>query len=702
MGVALVCAKVALVPVVFDYSADFPFPVAKALVSHALAYAVAGVILALAVQFGRSLVVWSWIHVPVVVFLAANGVATVFAPDRQVALYGTHARMLGLGTMADFVLLYFAVVLLVRTRADAIATIASGLAASVAVFGYELMQLLSKDPFDWRVNGTERPFSTLGQTTTLAEYLAILGVGAIALALLEPRLRVPLRAALVGYGLLLVAGMLVTQTRSALIGIVAGAALLVALTWLGHPSRRARVISLIGAMASAGVIILVLVFTPVGARVLATVETAGVDVTGDPTGLRLEQSADTRIGLYIASLQMLRDRPLIGYGPDNFSAAFPRYRSESEPAEIQESLPTSAHSWAAQIAATSGLLGLGAFVGIVVLVIVMTVRVSFRPVAWMAAAMLAAFVGAGITSISDVGTDWLFWASAGAVAVATGRRWDVALAAPVEKRRRPPRAVPRWTNIRSLVAFACVAVGLGLMLTVFFALAASRSARDSQLQRLAGQPQLAVTSALHATSGDPGRPEYWHTLGLAYIAAQRTSDAIQAFDHAVSLQPYSVRFLGDLTSAHLLLIQRGVTSSSARAREVADRAVRADPNNPQANLTRAIAMQVTGNLAEAARSVQRALELDPRANNPRIYLTATQILLADGRPNDAIAMGRRAIGALYPQDTVQIRIELARALLAAGDPAQAFTELNNALAIQPNEPVALQLRAQIEAGLPRQ
>ena len=66
LGVALVCAKVALLPVVFDYSADFPFPVTKALLSHALAYVLAGVLIGLTVQFRRSLLVWSWIHVPAI------------------------------------------------------------------------------------------------------------------------------------------------------------------------------------------------------------------------------------------------------------------------------------------------------------------------------------------------------------------------------------------------------------------------------------------------------------------------------------------------------------------------------------------------------------------------------------------------------------------------------------------------------------
>jgi O-antigen ligase len=704
VGVAVVCAKVALVPVVFDYSADFPFPVAKALLSHALAYLLAGVLVGLAVQFRRALFVWSWIHVPVVAFLAANVIATVFAPDRLVALYGTHTRMLGLGTLADFVLLYFAVALLVRTRAETFAIIASGLAASVVVLAYELVQFIGKDPFDWNETGAIRPFSTLGQTTTLAEYLTVLAVGAVALALFEPNLRLPIRAALFGYALVLVAGALVTQTRSALVGIIAGAALVVLMTWLGHPSRQARLITLIGATAATAMVTLVLVLTPLGARVLATVEPPGVDVTGGP-GLRLEASADTRIGLYEAALRMVRDRPLLGYGPDNFSVVFPVYRSASEPSGIQQSLPTSAHSWAAQIAATSGLLGLGSFVAIALVAVVTTITAGFRPVVWMAAAMLGAFLGTGVTTISDVGTDWLFWASAGAIAAATGHPGDGATARSVD-RERPARRTARSPSAVTVVAVAlgCAALGLGVLASAG-AYWASRSARDSELQRLVGRSPFAITAALSATNRDSGRAEYWNTLGLAYVSGDRIGDAVWAFEHASKLAPYDVRFDGDLARGLALLAQRGDKTSGVRAAEVADRVVQTDPNNPLAHQTRAVVMQFAGNLAEALKSSEHALALDKTSEvgyttNLDIYVTALQVLNALGRPLDAITLARASIAkAPTPASEALLRLELARALVASGQLKEALSEVDRVLALQPGQPTAQELRAQVLAAL---
>src|SRR6266511_3619702 len=182
-GIALICAKLALIPVVFDHDSDVPFSVIKALLSHALAYVLAGVILGLIVKYGRAVFVWSWLHVPVLAFVIANVVAALFADDPLLAMYGAHTRMGGLGTIADGVLLYFAIALLVRTVRDALALGLSFLAGSAIVLAYEFVQIVGKDPLTWTTDPAIRPFSTIGQPTNLAEYLTVVAVGAAAVGI---------------------------------------------------------------------------------------------------------------------------------------------------------------------------------------------------------------------------------------------------------------------------------------------------------------------------------------------------------------------------------------------------------------------------------------------------------------------------------------------------------------------------------------
>jgi O-antigen ligase len=664
----------------------------------------------LALQYGRGILVRSWLHFPVLAFLLATIAATILAVDPLLALYGAHERMTGLGTIADGILLYVGIVLLVRTRTEAVAVAVSFFAGSMVVLGYEFVQFIGMDPFTWAVDETIRPFSTIGQTTNLAEYLTVVAVGAAALGLFQGALPPSARVLLILYSAIAVAGTVVTQTRSAVIGIVAGGALLLVLTWTAHPDRRARVLSIAGAAGAAALFAIVLFLTPLGARLLSTVE-APVAAEGD-SGLRLEAAADVRVAIYRIALEMFRDRPILGYGPDNFLAALPQYRSDTEPFDVQDTPTSSAHSWVAQVAVTTGGIGLAAFVAIAAVALILTLRSGFRPDAWAGLAMLVAFLGAGLTTVQAIATDWLFWAAAGVVAMATSEQPSApatVITTPTARSsvaRRAHAAVPRTGNgARSAAAWACAGVGLVIALTTVSAMDASLSTRASQLARLESRRQLAMDLGLRATRSDPLRPQYWDTLGLAYVSADRLSDAVAALDRAHKLAPYDVRYDGDLARALISLAQRGDGASAARAREVAERVVRTDPNNPRAFQTRALVMQVIGNLPDALRSSERALALDRldplgRTPNADMYVTGIQVLAALGRPKDAIALARTGIPKMSDlPHQLPLRIELSRALAANGQLAEALMEIDVTVAIWPESQSAQQLRQQIVAAL---
>lgn len=392
-GVALVGAKLLVVPVIFDRASDVPFSAIKALSSRALAYVLAGVMLGLFLQFGRVLFVRSVLHIPVLAFLVVNVAVTPFATDSVLALYGVHERMTGLGTIADGVLLYFAIACLVRTSREAAVLAVSFFAGSAIVLVYASVQFLGMDPWRWAVDGALRPFSTIGQANNLAQYLTVVTVGAAALALFHSALPIAGRVGLACLAAGALAGLIATQTRSALLGLMAGAALLVTLTWTSHPYRWARVLSLAGVVGTSAALALILFFTPLGTRFLTTVElspTADGDVTP-----RLEGAADVRAALYRIAFDMVRERPILGYGPDNFLPDLPRFRSDHEPFEVQESQNTSAHSWVAQVAVTSGVIGLAAFAAIAATAVALTFKRGFRAGAWAALGMLGAFLRGG-------------------------------------------------------------------------------------------------------------------------------------------------------------------------------------------------------------------------------------------------------------------------------------------------------------------
>jgi cytochrome c-type biogenesis protein CcmH/NrfG len=355
-----------------------------------------------------------------------------------------------------------------------------------------------------------------------------------------------------------------------------------------------------------------------------------------------------------------------------------------------------------QVAATSGVVGLTCFAAIAVVAVAQALRNGLRPGALAGAATLAAFLGTGLTTVNEFGTEWIFWASTGIIAAATASQAITADSPQGRLREKKQRVAERESNFRVFAPIAIVIAAALVALGGWTAFDASRAARSSQDARQQGQSLQAIDLGLRATRSDPRRANYWDTLGLAYIGASRWQEASNAFDQARRLAPYDVRFTSDLVQAQLLLGNAGDAGAGTRALEFADEGVGIDPNNPRPHLTRAIAMLATGNLAEALRSVERALALDPGSTNGQLYVVAVQVMSRSGRAADAIQVARQGLVVLgRSRSSVPIRIELARALVADGKPVDALAELDVALLIQPNEPTAVRLRTEIQASIPR-
>jgi tetratricopeptide (TPR) repeat protein len=217
-----------------------------------------------------------------------------------------------------------------------------------------------------------------------------------------------------------------------------------------------------------------------------------------------------------------------------------------------------------------------------------------------------------------------------------------------------------------------------------------------------GRVNQAVDYGTAATTSDSGRAEYWHRLGLAYVGGDRWRDAGGALERALLLAPWDVRLINDLVQTQLVLGRDGDSIARARALQLADDGVRRDPNYPPIHFTRAVVMQFTGNVPEAIRSIERAFALDPNSRNAQWYIVATQLYVAAGRPADGVRVARQGLGiAGSARSALQLRIELARALVAGGQAKDALVEVNNVLAVEPGNAAAQRLRSEIQLAMPR-
>ncbi|OLC53768.1 MAG: hypothetical protein AUH85_13460, partial [Chloroflexi bacterium 13_1_40CM_4_68_4] len=239
-------------------------------------------------------------HVFVIGLLGASALSAAFAADRYVAVYGDADNYQGLTFMADIALLYVAIACAVRRERDVFILLGTALTAGAATSAYGLAQALGSDPFAWAVDPRSRPFATFGNADHFGHFLSVFFGLALGLVIAGGSARARVAAAVSLAGAL---GMsTIVATRATVLGI---AAALITAAFVGRPTTR----SLVAGGAAVAVVALGVALTPLGQRL--TVWTGVSD----------------RVALYEIALRATLARPVLGYGPDNFRAAFAANRT---------------------------------------------------------------------------------------------------------------------------------------------------------------------------------------------------------------------------------------------------------------------------------------------------------------------------------------------------------------------------------------
>ena len=402
-------------------------------------------------------------------------------------------------------------------------TVAAYLAGCGVASAEALVQAARHVPF--------RPDGNLGNANLLGALLAM------ALPLAADRARTaapPARRAWLALAALLVAGLVVTTSRSGWLAAVAGLGVLVACL---VPRRRVWI------PLAGGVLALTLAFGAIALTPLRALN--------DDTG-------EARLGVWHDSLSVIADRPLLGWGEDTMGLVFGRHQTgDWAPGHNFDR----AHSMPLDLAATQGLVGLAAC--------------TWLLGAWWLGVWrrrdlpgLAGLAGAAAAYLvwSLVNFDWApatapFWLLAGAAWPGEtlppgggGQGGGAAQTDDAEMRARsrppPPRPSPsggegaRAEGVRWLAAGGLVVLGLVLAVPpvvadVFPARGQpGRAAAVDPLQP-AYQTEVGDLAGLRraAALGDPNPPTYV-ALGDAEAGAGNQAAAVAAYRRALQLNPY--------------------------------------------------------------------------------------------------------------------------------------------------------------------
>lgn len=659
LGVLVIAAKCVILPLVLDPRATHAFALPKASASRALLYVLLATLVAyLIVHRGRALR-WSPVHSAVLLLGGVYLLATVTAMHLPTALFGAPGRYLGLVTLLDNVVFALGVSIFVRTSRDLLLVGASAFGAAVFTLAYGLVQALGKDPIPWE-SGVF--FSSFGNSGPFAGY--VLTVGAAAAGIIvwgSSRLGWVWRASLLAFAIACFTGVVFRGARASTLALVPVVAILVVLGLRRHAPGLLGIrpwLTASGALLVVLVALAALVVTPAGGRLLATI--AGGD-----------SSSAERAVIYRAGLRIALDRPLLGAGPDNFVAAYPGAR-EPVPQAVAVLAETSAHSWVFKTATDAGLLGLGALVLLIAIVLVR----GWKGVEWdghegavAGSVIVVAFLAQGALSLNDISTEWLFWLGVGLVAGAPLSASPGHAASDPPRRKHGRRSGGRG-RVRSEAPLAIVAIAAGLLAstTLLNAVAASQFAKVSLAALAKADGATAVRAAEEATRRDGGRGEPWNALGAAYSLVGRTEQAVGAFRRAVDAEPYTRIYLTNLADEELKLVAMGQRQYADAAIEHARAAATLAPSDHVAQYGYARILNILGgHEREAAEYADRAARLAP--DNPAYVDLSVTTFERAGDLGRAIARQREAVN--LANGSVISRIRLARLLVAAGDRDQA-------------------------------
>lgn len=632
-------------------------------------------------------------EIPLILFFFSQILATLFSIDRHVSLFGYYSRFHGglLSTIC-YVALYFVFVSnreVINIRKLLLFILASG----SIVAGYGIAEKFGIDAHLWVQDVRNRVFSTLGQPNWLAAYVTTFMPLSMAFFLMSyeksfskllqnTKLTVHKTKTAatnqISSGLVMKIGfviitcglyicLLFTKSRSGFLGFwVANVFFLMILFW----QYRKKIQTLLPLLLIINAFFLILnyfLLTPFSQynhsftkEVFMTKQngqeiTPAFSDTGAITGVT--DSADIRKIVWQGAIDITQKYPLFGTGPETFAYAYYKYRPLSHNLTSEwDFLYNRAHNEFLNIAATSGLVGLGTYLFFIITVILVGLRYIHQHSSQklLLLSLLAGFISILVTnffgfSVVVVG---LFFFLIPAIL------WSI---------RFSETSHVDLSYVKSLSSISKMAVVLTVGGTIFVLINLGRwwMADSAYARSLSLSRQEAFEEALpyihQAIALRNNEPVYHDELGItsANVAALSIEqgeatqgavlmkEAVAASSKALTISPQNVNFWKNRTKILFILSSYDPTFVE-EALKTLQIAQELSPTDPKITYNKAVLLGHQGKNQEAIELLQQTLTMKPDYKDAYIALS---IFYEDAdQIEDAISTLQTALMRVNPND----------------------------------------------------
>ncbi|MBX3002152.1 MAG: O-antigen ligase family protein [Caldilineaceae bacterium] len=353
----------------------------------------------------------------VLLYLGCIALSTAFSLSPRQSLWGLSDGH-GLATLTSMILLWALLVASQRTERDQTALIDLLLAGSAPICLYALIQAAGLDPLTWRTDSVSPVHSTLGRSNFLGAYLAVLlpltlyRLHCAWIAHPRSRDRRVLRLAVLLS--LQTLCLLFSLARAAWLAAAAGAWIFF---WLMPNPRRKKAILMIGVAAILALTVLVgdqlgrsgwFASTDRSTEIHASAENA------EYAEVRTESLA-RRVLIWRATLPLIAERPLLGYGPEIFVTVFNERYPPGSLYAGRDTLVDDPHNQLLETLMAAGLVGMIAWLvllGVLGWGLIVQVQQQNGQRQRVASACLAALVAYGVQAQFNpdvIAVSMLFW-----------------------------------------------------------------------------------------------------------------------------------------------------------------------------------------------------------------------------------------------------------------------------------------------------
>ena len=570
----------------------------------------------------------------VLIFLALIALSTVFSVHHPTSVFGKYKRYQGLLTYINYGMLFFLAAQFFK-RPDQIKSIARSMViAAGLVSAYGVLQYFGWDFLSWALPfESGRSFSTFGNPVLLGGYLAIILPLSLGLFFSTDGL-----GQRFFWGMMILAifsCLIATFSRGAWLAAVVSVAIFFSLSWRWLKWKKRIVL-----LSCCFLLIAVSLFAfswlyPTESRV-----DIGERLT---SGFILHGSSLTRIEIWKSSVEMIKARPVLGFGPDCFRLVFRKYQTLKYKRMVGEStVADNAHNYFLQLASMIGLPATIVFIAIVTAFFFSMKKflLSFkgRNEYFLFTGLILAVLGYCIYllfGISITGSTSLLWLILGMM-MGLSSKSEISLNWRIRLNSR--RFIFSGTLLISLIL---------IVLSLFPFLADFHFAKANDLAEI-GYYDRSVIQYNRAVSYYPYLDNYYYELGALNLRwANATEEqkyfnrAVEAMETAKKVNPLETDNYFLLTSVYAFGAKRFDSCYYNKAIYQLRKTIKLEPYSSYAYYLLGTIHIDRGLFPEAVMNFKKALAIDPGFEDTNFYLAFTYEQL--GQDNAALRYYRKTL-----------------------------------------------------------